>query len=286
MGYDELKQKMQKYSNFYQIKTIGKSVLGRNIFALNKQYDKNKKWALVTGGIHARENLSTDFVCFLMDQLIGEDNFDFNISFVPLINPDGAELCLNGLKSVKDESKMKQLLQINGSRDFSLYKANANGVDLNNNFDANWEIKHTNKNIPSSQGFYGYKFHSEPESRAIVDWTKKLNLFISLSYHLKGEEIYFDFFQNKKDYERDLKIAKVFANNGYKIKSTQFTSSGGFKDWCIKYFKIPSLTIELGDDKFSHPYPKSQLINIQQKNKNFYKNLNEAYKIFQSYTNI
>lgn len=282
MSYDELQQKTKNYSDFYQIKIIGKSVLQRNIYAINKEFSKNKKWALVTAGIHARENLSTDFVCFLVEQLMTKGDLEFNISFVPLLNPDGAELCLNGLKSVKNETMKKKLLEINGSNNFSFYKANANGVDLNNNFDANWEQKFTNKDKPSSQGFYGYKFHSEPESRAIVNWTKNLNLFISLSYHLKGEEIYFDFFQNEKDYERDLKIAKIFAeDNGYKIKSTQNVSSGGFKDFCIKHFKIPSLTIELGEDKFAHPYPKEKIFDIIEKNKYFFENLNDAYKIFQ-----
>ena len=55
-----------------------------------------------------------------------------------MTNPDGVALALGGLSSVKEPSRADFLRGLNGGEDFSLWKANANGVDLNVNFDARW----------------------------------------------------------------------------------------------------------------------------------------------------
>lgn len=284
MDYKTFKTFLEKNKKNIEISSIGKSVLDKDIFVLKKEFNIDFRWALITGGIHAREHLSTDLICLLIEKLIKENpSLNFNLAFVPMINPDGVDFCTNGIKSL-DKKSQQNLIKINQSDDFSLYKANANGVDLNNNWDANFEIKHTTKNSPSSQGFYGYASMSEPEVVALANFTNRLNPFITINYHLKGEEIYFDFFQDKKSYCRDLEIAKVFSKStGYKIISTQDKSSGGFKDWCVQKLKIPALTIELGNDKFFHPFPQSELSSIYEKNKNLYYCLEQSLKIFEKY---
>ena len=84
---------------------------------------------------------------------------------------------------------------------------------------------------------------------------------------MKGEEIYYDFHQPEKLRKRDEKIAKLIANKtGYTIKSVQNSSFGGYKDWCISYLKIPSVTIEVGRDEISHPVPFNEIHNIILKN--------------------
>ncbi len=282
MKLEKLESFLHEVKEFYDINVIGKSVLGKNIYAVNKQFDKNFKWALLTGGIHAREHLSTDLICLFIE-LCKTKVLNYNISFVPLINPDGVMLCCQGCDGIDKEDR-KRLEIINKGKDFSLYKANFRGVDLNNNWDANWNNKFSKVDVPSSQGYYGERAMSEPEVCAVADWAKSLDLFLTINYHLKGEEIYFDFFQDEKAFKRDFLIASIFADdNGYKIKSTQNISSGGFKDWCVKVLKIPSLTIELGDDKFSHPYPKEQLEDIYQKNQNVFENIEKALKIYESF---
>ncbi len=261
---------------------IGKSVLGQNIFALCKQNNPCFKWALVTAGMHAREHLSCDVVCHLFKQLESQ-KANCNFCFVPLVNPDGANLCTLGANWLQAKDRRK-LIEINGSDDFSLFKANANGVDLNNNWDARWQTKFSNKTSPSSQGFYGNAPMSQPEVQALAALTNKLNLFLSVSFHLKGEEIYFDFFQEGKRLERDAKIAQVFAKStGYAIKPTQEVSSGGFKDWCVEKLKIPALTIELGNDQFSHPFPKQQLSVMLRQNSQFFENVQKSLKIFEKF---
>lgn len=279
MKLEEVEKVLNKYKSCYEIDVIGKSVLGQDIYSVNKKRGENLPWVLIVAGMHAREHLSVDLVCKLIEKAANK-KFDFNLSFVPLVNPDGVGLCIDGVKRLNQKMR-ERLVEINGSDVFSLFKANANGVDLNNNWDANWEKKFTDKTAPSSQGFYGYSPMSEPEVIALGEWTQKLRPALAISYHLKGEEIYFDFFQDEKHFERDEKIAQVFAkSSGYAIKSTQEVSSGGYKDWCVQKLEIPALTIELGSDKFSHPFPQSQLGQIYRKNRKVFKNIKRSLKIY------
>lgn len=284
MDSEKFEKKIQIYKKQFEIKIIGKTYLKNNIYVINKEFNKNFKWVIITGGIHARENLTCDLICLFLNKLKRIKKLNYNISFIPLLNPDGADICSNGINNLNKKNQ-DELLKINDrNNDFSLFKSNARGVDLNNNFDANFDKKFTNKTKPSSQGYYGKKSFSEKETIAIKKWTEKLKPFLTLSYHLKGEEIYFDFFQDEKRMDRDFLIAKNFAKStGYKIKSTQDNSSGGYKDWCVQKLKIPALTIEVGSDEFSHPFPKSELRNIYEKNKNIFNDIKCALKIFEKF---
>lgn len=274
----ELECFLSKMTGNFRIEVFGKSVLGENLYAANKIEGKDLPWVLVVGAMHAREHLSADFVCHLMKKC-SRRVLPYNICFVPLSNPDGARLCLEGAEHLDNKTR-ERLVALNGSEDFSFFKANANGVDLNNNWDANWEKKFTAQIAPSSQGFYGYESMSEPEVNELAALTKKISPQLVISYHLKGEEIYFDFFQDEKRFERDKKIAEIFAStSGYVVKRTQDKSSGGYKDWCVQKLGIPALTIELGRDKLSHPFPKSELRQICRKNGAFFENVERALQV-------
>ncbi len=280
MNYLELLKKVESYKNQYKIRVIGKTKFKRKIFAVERNLNKNFATAIFVCSIHARENIATDLVCKMIDDGVFEEIKDFNLSFVLMANPDGVELVENGVSSVP-EKHQKNLLKMNqNSQDFRLWKANANGVDLNNNFDARFGTN-VNSRIPSSSGFVGRCAESESETKAIVRYLKNTNPFIVICYHTKGEEIYFNFFQSEKELERDKIIAEKFAKStGYKIKNPEMTSSGGLKDYVIEKLKIPSLTIELGSDELSHPIKKDSLNEIFSRNKLIAKDLKFAYNVF------
>lgn len=277
MRYFELLERLTHLDKSYIVKVIGKTKFNRKIFAVEKVLDKSFSTAIFISSIHARENITTDLVFEMIDKKLFDDIDKFNLAFIVMANPDGVEIQSGNIQSFSKRHQKKLLKMNNGSSDFSLWKANAFGVDLNNNFDARWGTNVHSK-VPSSQGFVGKKPFSELETKSICRYTKKMKPFITISYHTKGEEIYFNFFQNKKNLLRDEKIAKRFSEStGYKIKNVEKVSSGGYKDWCVEKLKIPALTIEVGSDDLSHPISKENLSEIFEKNKSIAFDLCFAY---------
>ena len=237
--------------------SIGESELGRAIPYIHVGGESGKQ-IIVTGGIHAREHVSSLLVIrqaiYILNNFPSADLKTDGIYFVPMVNPDGNLICAFGENAVP-KSRRARLKEINGNAPFSLFKANANCVDLNTNFDARWgEGKH-NVKTPSSANYIGRFPFSESETRALKDFTLKVKPAATVSYHAIGREIYWQFGQNEKDMRRDTLIAEYL--NGflnYRLVSDDGTSVGGYKDWCISALKIPSFTIELvSDAEYSHP---------------------------------
>ncbi len=248
--YDNFLKKLDEISKYCSIQSFGKSVLNRELFAV--YIGKGNKKLIVQYSIHAREYICTH-LCFLHIKSLLKKTFDGQIILVPMSNPDGVSLCVDGLDSVKSNQIKSFLQNINKSNNFSLWKANANAVDLNVNFDANWGNGKHNAFTPSSENFIGYYPADQPETQALCNLVEKEKPIGTISYHSKGEEIYFKFKQKRSDLIRDQKIANEISKlTTYKIKNTPF-SVGGFKDWCIQKYNIPSFTIEVGKDEFNHP---------------------------------
>ena len=201
---------------------------------------------IVQCGMHAREHI-TSLLCLKLIEYFNENAKYGTVFFIPAVNPDGIKNAKNNLP---------------------LFKANARGVDLNVNFDAKWGSGVKNTKIKGAENYIGVCAFSEAETKALRDFTLLVKPHLTISFHSKGEEIYYEFNQNLTDKTRDFEIAKAAQKvNGYKVKDTAL-SAGGYKDWCIEKLKIPALTIEVGNDNLSHPIGKEHLEEIFQKNKN------------------
>ena len=232
--------------------SIGKSLLGKDLY-----YFCVRKTAcpvvIVQYAIHAREYITTYLALKHIKDYM-KNGAKGTVYFIPALNPDGISVSLSGKP---------------------LYKSNARGVDLNVNFDARWGLGETNTVIKGDQNCIGEYPFSEPETRAIRDFTLKIRPDITVSYHSKGEEIYWYFYQDGVRRAKDVKIARAVSEiTGYPLKLTP-NSAGGYKDWCIEKLKIPSLTIEVGDDGLCHPLKKTDLPAIYQKNKDVIKLITE-----------
>ena len=283
MDYETLLLKINDYSKTFEIKCLGYSHFGRKILAVERNLNKNFATAIFVGSVHAREYVTTDLLCKFLDEKLFDEIEDFNVSIVLMANPDGVELVKNGISSVPEKFREK-LLEINDGRDdFLLWKANGLGEDINNNFDANFGTNvYSFKPAPS--GFVGEFAESVPETKALADYTRKIKPFFTVFYHSKGEEIYFNFFQDKLRLERDKIIAERFAKStGYVIRNVEEGSSGGYKDWCVQQLKIPSLTIEVGSDDLKHPIGEERLEEIFSLHKAVAKDLKFAYNVCVEY---
>ena len=225
-----------------------------------------KKKILLHGGIHAREYITT---LLLLKEIKHLKQFYLDATFyiIPMVNVDGIKLVLEGLKD--KERKTDFLKRYTEKTDFSLLKSNANGVDINTNFSALWGQGKLNERIPGFSNFVGNRPNSEPETMALIKFTRKIMPNLTISYHAKGEVVYYDFLGLKRGFSKTQKSLATTISKFLKYKKQKAKGSvGGFKDYCLLNLNISSFTIEVGSDKFSHPFPISNIGVIFTQNKN------------------
>lgn len=241
-------------------RVIGSSLFGRNLYAM--KLGNGRPMGLAQYAIHGREFVTAELAFVHYHVGLAEGS----LWLLPLMNPDGALLSQRGLTSVED-STARENLRMLGGEDFSLWKANGRGVDLNVNFPARWGSGKQNIWTPGAENFVGEHPFSEPETQVLKRFTEEIQPDYTLSYHTKGEEIYWYFYQSTRTCPRDKALAAVLSDStGYPLAEAK-GSAGGYKDWCIQALGIPAFTIEAGSEKFKHPLGVDGLEDIIKKNK-------------------
>lgn len=222
--------------------------------------------------MHAREWITAKLV---LEQI--RRGVRGGVWFIPLVNPDGALLSQCGISSVEGRRRREMLVRINGGFDFSLWKANADGVDINVNFDANWGKGKGNLTDPAPQGYIGPCAFSSEEAQALKSFTLAVRPDFTVSYHTKGEVIYWRFGQNALRCLRDRRLARILQRStGYPLGEAP-CSAGGYKDWCIQKLRIPAFTVEVGSDRLAHPLGESALKDIVSRNGDSIRKLTEGF---------
>ena len=254
MKFGELKYKIEELKNLDNVDNfvLGKSTLGKDVLCFHiGDYGANQ--IIIEAGIHAREYISTLLVIEQIKYLRDKVS-QGGIYFVPLVNPDGVELVLDGVDIVREKPIKDFLLQVNKSLDFSLWKANMKAIDLNVNFDAKWGEGIQNVRYLNRENFIGFYPNSEAEVQNLIKLLYKVNSIGTISFHSKGEVIYYGFesleqWQIIRDYMIAEKLSQI---NGYLPVKTE-NSTGGFSDFVSEKFGVPAFTIEVGKDSLTHP---------------------------------
>lgn len=253
---------------------IGKSCQGKDITAL--KIGCSESYCLITAAIHGSERITATILLMFIEQLCRAFKYDGQIEglnvrkgmlgrgaiFVPCVNPDGCDISLLGAKACGSDSKLLSNLC---KGDFKKWNANFRGVDLNHNFDADWEILSEKEKAlgifgPSPTRFGGFRPHSEPETAALVNLCKKINIGHVVALHSQGEVIYWTF--GDKILPKAKKMAEIMAtSSGYALDvPINIATGGGFKDWFIKEFSRPGFTVEIG--RGENPLPVKDAFNI------------------------
>ncbi|WP_257345839.1 M14 family metallopeptidase [Pseudalkalibacillus decolorationis] len=251
---------------FLNIRTVGSSVLGKTIPEI--QIGNGPKKVHLNASFHANEWITTSVVMnFLNDYVLALTNqrtirglkispfYDgATLSIVPMVNPDGVDLVLEG--PPESEYYSQYVVELNnGSYDFSGWKANIRGVDLNNQFPAKWEVEETRKpQQPAPRDYPGEKSLSEPETMAMAELTQQGDFDRVLAFHTQGEEIYWGYEGLEPPYS-ETTVDEFERVSGYKAVR-YLDSYAGYKDWFIKEWKRPGYTLELGEGV--NPLPLSQ----------------------------
>jgi g-D-glutamyl-meso-diaminopimelate peptidase len=272
--YELLTQDIKKLKTLYPfltVNTIGESVLGNKLYEI--KIGNGPKIVHINGSFHANEWITTGIIMqFLNDYLHGLTNVssirgfylipfyhEVTLSIVPMVNPDGVNLVLKGLP--EEEPHRDNVVKINnGDTDFSNWKANIRGVDLNNQYPAYWEIEKERKEPkqPAPRDYPGDFPLSEPESIAMAELTERGSFSRIIAYHTQGKEMYWGYL-NMEPPEAGKMALEFERVSGYKAIQV-IDSHAGFRDWFIYKWKKPGFTIELGEGV--NPLPLSQFDEI------------------------
>jgi len=273
-SYEQMEQDIQALAAHYPgrvtIQSIGQSLDGRNIYDIIIGNPAAQKKILFQGGIHAREYIVAPLMMQQLEYMLAfQDSGTYQnqslsslmnhvaIHFVPMANPDGVALSQFGEGAIRSE-ELRQGIQAAYALDvaeartalpydqyLTRWKSNARGVDLNHNFDADWNSLNPTLAHYSFTDFKGTAPLSEPESQALANLVQQNAFSAVINYHAMGRVLYWDTEGNQKALESyDMALA-ASGVTGYQIMAAK--GVGGFKDWLQRCTApVAGITIEVG----------------------------------------
>lgn len=219
------------------VSIIGQSVGGNEISA--HHFGEGEDELLFVGGIHGGYSWNTALVAFeLMDYL--EENPDvipgnIKITVIPVLNPDGLE---------RVTGTTTRFAKTDVSGDTVPGRFNGNNVDLNRNFDCNWQPEATwrdNAVDPGSGAF------SEPESVALRTYVQDNNPAAAVVWYSAAGGVYTSKCNGEAVMQDTKELMNTYADaSGYPAKGyfDAYAITGDAVDWMAKQ-SIPAVSVIL-----------------------------------------
>lgn len=248
----ELKAAVEKHPDIARLFSIGKTLEGRDIWAvqINKGFDITKPGAILVGTHHAREHLATEtplkLVLHLLqnaeDPQIAKLIAERDITIIPMLNADGVEYDIadGRYKSWRKNRRPNS----NGTH----------GVDLNRNYPVGWGGPGSSSS-PSSEVYRGPHAFSEPETQAFRDFVKsRPNVKTLLTYHTFSELILYPWghtydeipnLEHRSIFEAMAKQMAGWTKYTPQKSSELYLASGETCDWAYGELGIFAFTFEL-----------------------------------------
>lgn len=266
---------------FLETGSIGKSVMGRELYYI--RLGTGSREVSYNASHHANESITTPVLMkfaenYAKARSTGSGILGYNIAdlynltsiyIIPLVNPDGVDLVAYW-PNYDDPAFIKAArLNKTGLPLPSVWKANIRGVDLNLNYPADWEREKQEEieqgiTEPGPRDFGGDAALSEPESSAMVNFTRSHSFRIVIAYHTQGRVIYWQF-ENYAPARSPIIANQFAAISGYAVEAgTAEAAYAGYKDWFLQEFGRPGFTIEVGSGV--NPIPFGQLPGIYSEN--------------------
>lgn len=250
-------------ANQIELLEIGRTIKNRPIVVakitdkVDRDHNGTKTAIFIESGIHAREWASVDTALYIMSEMIFEPYYKdalkrFVFHFLIVMNPDGF------IHTWTTNRWWRKNLR-------ALKKSSCLGVDLNRNFDVNFESTSSKTCSEDYKGIFfinfictmtnsielnkGTKAFSEKESQAERDYIKELiqsgnKIDLFLAFHSYGQQITYPYGYSPKkiaNYRESNEILKKVTRNlelynaiDYHFGQTFFViyqASGGSDDW-------------------------------------------------------
>ncbi|MFF4271481.1 M14 family zinc carboxypeptidase [Streptomyces sp. NPDC001536] len=193
---EEILRTGQENPGLTKVVSIGKTVNGQDILALKltknakKTKDGAKPAVLYMSNQHAREWITPEMTRRLLHHYVDNYKSDKRIKkivdstelwFVISANPDGYDYTFQG-----DNSRLwrKNLRDNNADGTIAI----GDGVDLNRNFSYKWGYDNEGSSpTPTSETYRGTGPGSEPETKAIDAFQKRIGFTYGINYHSAAE---------------------------------------------------------------------------------------------------
>jgi carboxypeptidase T len=253
---DFVKDVHAQYPEITELKSIGKSWEGRDIWAIkisdNAHLNEEEPALFYNGMHHAREVMTTEVTTDMISYLT--ENYNklpevtkwvnaYEIWVVPMYNVDGNNKMWtkNSMwrKNTKDE----------------------HGTDLNRNYPKDWNACRGSSVDPWNETFRGDGPASEPETKVMMSFVTSIKPVFSISYHSYSEMVLYPFgcgYKKTSALEAVETIGKEMATKLSYTPGTPwellYNSDGGDIDWLYAEQQVLPYVIEVNNDSAGfHP---------------------------------
>jgi hypothetical protein len=213
---------------------------------------KRRPAVLYQGTTHAREWISTEVTRRMMEHFASSDpeakrlRKTRQLWFLPVVNPDGYQY------TFEHERLWRKNLRDNDENDRI---DNLDGVDLNRNYPEHWGYDDEGSEPEiSSLTYRGPEAGSEPETQANIDFVRRINPVMALSYHSYGPLLLYPEGWQIQTPARDLPVYLALTGNdenpaveGFDpdVSAELYTTNGEFTDWAHGEEDVLAWTPEL-----------------------------------------
>ncbi|NEB82139.1 zinc carboxypeptidase [Streptomyces sp. SID14478] len=193
---EEMLRTGQEHPDLTKVVSIGKTLQGQDILALKlskgakKAKDGAKPSVLYMSNQHAREWITPEMTRRLMHYYVDNYAKDSRVKkivdstelwFVLTANPDGYDWTFH---PDGDRQWRKNMRDVNGDGAYTT----GDGVDLNRNFAYKWGYDDEGSSPrPASETYRGASPNSEPETKAIDAFEKRVGFDYAINYHSAAE---------------------------------------------------------------------------------------------------
>lgn len=244
---DFVKDIHARYPEITQLKSIGKTLEGRDIWAIkisdNAKLKEHEPVFLVNAMHHAREvmtpEITTDMIEYLtsnygqIDEVTNWVN-NTEIWVIPMFNLDGNNKMWN-------ENSMWRKNTRNG-----------HGVDINRNYPTGWNSCKGSSGSTGAQDYRGTGPASEPETQAMMNFVAEIKPVFNISYHSYSEIVIYPFGCRPHKTPTDEAVESIGAEIGKKIDykpgtawELLYNADGGDIDWMYQEHQVIPYVIEV-----------------------------------------
>lgn len=224
---------------FSTTKVIGVSVEGRAIEAVT--YGSGSTTLLFVGGVHGGYEWNSSLLAYEMMAYLEENPTlvpdDITISIIPVLNPDGLYV-VTGTEGVFTLADVPDPTTRVAEGRF-----NANGIDLNRNFDCKWAPESSWRGNVVSAGTGAF---SEPEAAALRDYVANINPSAVVFWHSQANNVYASECEDGV-LPATLAVMNAYADAGDYGAVPSFDAypvTGDAEGW-LASIGIPAVTVEL-----------------------------------------